>query len=84
MMTSGPPPLPLQSIGIYLRPRTGGMPRSFYSLEAVDSASYHVQEVVGTPKAAAATAVVAFSLCVDIIVQGCSGLQGYVYIHNYY
>ena len=57
------------------------MPRSFYSLEAVDSASYHVQEVVGTPKAAAA--VVAVSLCVVDIVQGCSGLQGYV-IHYYY
>ena len=56
------------------------MPRSFYSLEAVDSASYHVQEVVGTPKAAA---VVAVSLCVVDIVQGCSGLQGYV-IHYYY
>ena len=40
---------------------------------------------VGPPEAAAAaTAVVAFSLCVDIVVQGCSGLQGYVYIHNYY
>ena len=81
MMTSGPPPPPLQSIGIYLRPRTEGMPRSFYSLEAVDSASYHVKEVVGTPKAAAA--VVAVSLCVVDIVQGCSGLQGYV-IHYYY
>ena len=56
------------------------MPRSFYSLEAVDSASYHVQEVVGTPKAAA---VVAVSLCVVDIVKGCSGLQGYV-IHYYY
>ena len=55
------------------------MPRSFYSLEAVDSASYHVQEVVGKPKAAAA--VVAVSLCVVDIVQGCSGLQGYVYIY---
>ena len=38
---------------------------------------------VEPPEAAAAIAVVAFSLCVDII-QGCSGLQGYVYIHNYY
>ena len=34
------------------------------------------------PPEAAASAVVAFSLCVDII-QGCSGLQGYV-IHYYY
>ena len=57
------------------------MPRSFYSLEAVDSASYHVEDVVGTPKAAAA--VVAVSLCIVDIVQGCSGLQGYV-IHYYY
>ena len=41
------------------------------------SLRYHVDDVVGTPKAAAAaTAVVAVSLCVDI-VQGCSGLQGY-------
>ena len=57
------------------------MPRSFYSLEAVDSASYHVEDVVGTPKAAAAA--VAVSLCIVDIVQGCSGLQGYV-IHYYY
>ena len=57
------------------------MPRSFYSLEAVDSASYHVEDLVGTPKAAAA--VVAVSLCIVDIVQGCSGLQGYV-IHYYY
>ena len=55
------------------------MPRSFYSLEAVDSASYHVEDVVGTPKAA----VVAVSFCIVDIVQGCSGLQGYV-IHYYY
>ena len=59
------------------------MPRSFYSLEAVDSASYHVEDVVGTPKAAAAAAVVAVLLCIVDIVQGCSGLQGYV-IHYYY
>ena len=36
------------------------------------------------PPEAAATAVVAFSLFVDIIQGCCSGLQGYVYIHNYY